>query len=70
MEYDKCWCECKNPIKHVNEKKYVWNRNSCAYKIDEYSKNYAFMKNRINDSAITCNKFTETAENWVNKFYR
>ena len=36
---DKCWCECKNPIKHrVYKEHYVCNLSTCACEINRYLK--------------------------------
>lgn len=44
---DKCWCECKNSIKHKCKQDYAYNPPTCACEcdkncdIDEYFKNCA-----------------------------
>ena len=37
---NKCWFECKNPIKHNYEKCYVWNPSRFACEINRYLKKY------------------------------
>ena len=55
--------ECKNPIKHlVCKKGYIRNLSVCACEINEYLKNYTYMKRLIDDSVITCDEIINAAD--------
>ena len=48
-------------IKHcVCKEDYVWNPSTCACEIDEYLKNYAYMKSLIKNTIIRCDSNIDT----------
>ena len=56
---DKCWCECKKPIKYILSKKdYVWNPNICACQcnknceIGQYLENCFCIKSLVDNLVI------------------
>ena len=60
---EQCRYESKYRIKHrVYEKDYVWDSGTCACEINEYLKNYDYMKNIIDGSVSTCDEIINTPE--------
>ena len=35
--YNKYWCKCKNPRKHLSGRKYIWNPSTCTCTNGKYS---------------------------------
>ena len=53
-ENDKCWCQCKK--RHVYEKYYVWNLDTC------YCEDGKYLASIITDSAIMCDEIEEETD--------